>query len=294
MHRLAPFALALAGLAAAAQAPATAPAAPPVRLKPYQLSPFATATQALGLSTVKVDYYRPAVKGRKVWGELVPFGQPWRAGANDATVITFSDPVKVNGKDLAAGSYAFFAIPGPEVWTLVFNTQAKQWGAYNYKADQDALRVEVKPTAISHQEWLAYAVEPVRADALRVELRWEKLAVAFEAAFDTKGLYWKHLEETLAKAPATDWVPWFQAANYCHQENIQPEKAMAWADASLKAQETYRNAELKARLLHKAGKASEAIPFLDKAIALAAAAKTPAEYQAGLAKLKGEWSAPAR
>jgi tetratricopeptide (TPR) repeat protein len=263
----------------------------PVRLKSMQVSPAASVSQTLGITTVKVDYSRPAVKGRAIWGELVPYGQVWRAGANDATVLTISDPVKINGKELAAGTYGFFAIPGKESWTLILNRQSKQWGASAYKAEDDALRFEVKPQAAAHQEYLQYDLEIAAPDRLHLDLRWEKLAVGFDLEIDVKGLYWKHLEETLAKAPTTDWVPWFQAANYCLQQNVQVDKAMGWVDASLKAQETYRNLELKARLLQKAGKVAEALPYLDKAIAAATAAKTPKEYLDGLGKTRQEWSA---
>lgn len=263
---------------------------PPVRLKPMQVSPGASVSQTLGITTVKIEYFRPAVKGRVIWGDLVPFGQVWRAGANEATVITFSDPVKIGGKDLPAGTYGFFAIPGKEAWTLILNKKAKQWGAYGYKAEEDVLRFEVKPQAAAHQEYLQYELQVASPERLRLDLRWEKLAVGFDIEIDVKGLYWKHLEETLAQAPSTDWVPWFQAANYCFQQNVHLDKAMGWIDGSLKAQEVYRNLELKARLLQKAGKAPEALPYLEKAIAAATAAKTPKEYLDGLEKARQEWS----
>jgi len=271
-----------------AQAPAPVP---PVRLKPMQASPAASVSQTLGITSLKIDYYRPAVKGRAIWGELVPFGQVWRAGANEATIFTFSDPVKIQGKELAAGSYGFFAIPGKEGWTLILNRKAKQWGAYEYKAEEDALRFEVKPQAAVHQEYLEYDLQIASPERLRVDLRWEKVSVPFEVEIDVKGLYWKHLEETLAKAPTTDWVPWFQAANYCFQQKLQLDKAMGWVDASLKAQETYRNLELKARLLEQSGKRAEGLPFLEKAITAATAAKTPREYLEGLEKTRQEWTA---
>ncbi len=271
-----------------AQTPAPAPVAP-VRLKQVQVSPAASVSQTLGITTLKIDYFRPAVRGRAIWGEVVPFDAIWRAGANEATMFTFSDPVKINGKDLPAGSYGFFVIPGKESWTLILNRKAKQWGAYDYKAEEDVLRLDVKPQATSHREYLQYDLQVVSPTRLRVDLLWEKLAAGFEVDIDVPGLYWKHLEETLAKAPSTDWVPWFQAANYCFQQKVHPEKAMGWVDASLKAQETYRNLELKARLLERAGQTAQALPYLDKAVAAATAAKTPKAYLDGLEKTRQEW-----
>ncbi len=289
--RALPLALVLAlPLAPALAAQAPAPAAP-VRLKPMQVSPGASVSQTLGITTVRVDYSRPAVRGRAIWGALVPYGQVWRAGANEATTLTFSDPVKIHGKDLPAGTYGFFAIPGKESWTLILNRKPKQWGAYEYKAEEDALRLEVKPQAAPPQEYLTYELQVVSPERLRLELRWERLAVGFDLDIDVKGIYWKHVEETLAKAPTTDWVPWFQAANFCFQQKIELGKAMGWIDASLKAQETYRNLELKARLLDLEGRTAEALPCLEKAIALATAAKTPKEYLEGLEKSRQEWRA---
>ena len=259
-------------------------------VKPLQESPAATVTQDLGNSTVKIDYHRPSVKGRKIWGELVPFGEVWRTGANEATIFTFSDPVTVAGHALAAGSYAFFAIPGAEAWTLIFNKQAKQWGAYSYKAAEDALRFQVKPAAASFQEALGYSIQVAAPDKLRVELGWEKLSVGFDVAIDVRGLYWAYLERTLATAKADEWVPFYQGANYCLTNNLHLDKGMEWIDRSIQAKVTYRNQEVKARFLDKTGKTKEAMPYLQKAVELAVAAKTPKEYLDGLEKTRTEWA----
>ena len=101
----------------------------PVRLTPLRVSPASTLSQEIGISKLDLTFARPAVKGRKIWGEVVPFGQVWRAGANSATVLTLSHAAKVAGKDVAAGSYGFFVIPGEKTWTLILNKKAKQWGA---------------------------------------------------------------------------------------------------------------------------------------------------------------------
>jgi hypothetical protein len=261
-------------------------------VKPFQPSPGASVTQTVGNSTVKIDYYRPGVKGRKIWGDLVPFGEVWRTGANNATIITFSDPVKVAGKDLAAGSYAFFAIPGPRAWTLIFNKNIKQWGAYDYKATEDALRVEATPGALAvPEEYLQYSIHLNTLESLRVELAWEKLSVGFDVTLDTPGLYWAYLEKTLAGAKPDEYVPFLQGARYCLNNNIHLDKGQEWIDASLKAKEVYSNLDTKARYLRKAGKTPEALAALQKAMDLATAAKTPQEYLDGLAKTKAEWYA---
>lgn len=135
-------------------------------------SPPATASGKIGQANVAINYSSPAVKGRKVWGELVPYGKVWRAGANDATTFAVDQDVMVEGKALPAGTYSLYAIPGEEEWTMIFNKTAKQWGT-QYDEGQDALRVTVKPTkAASMNERLAYAV----TDNGFV-LRWENMEV---------------------------------------------------------------------------------------------------------------------
>ena len=259
-------------------------------LKPFQESPAATVSQDLGASTVKIEYHKPAVKGRKVWGELVPFGEVWRTGANDATVITFSEPVKIAGKDLPAGSYAFFALPGKDEWTLIFNKTAKQWGAYGYKAADDALRIQAKPRTAPFQEYLSYTLQVVSMDQMRVDLCWENLAVGFEVAQDAKAQYWSYLEKTLAGAKPGESTPYLQAASYCLNNNVHLDQAMLWTDQALKAKEDYRGLSMKARLLNKAGKKPEALLCLQKAIDAAKAAKIPQENLDGLLKTQAEWT----
>lgn len=123
---------------------------------------------------VVLEYGRPKVNDREVWGALVPYGRVWRTGADEATTITLAKDAEIEGEALPAGTYSFFAIPGESEWTLIFNKVAQQWGAFSYDQSQDALRVTVKPTAAEHVEELDY-----RIDGDKVVLRWEKLAVPF-------------------------------------------------------------------------------------------------------------------
>lgn len=121
---------------------------------------------------VTVEYGRPSVKGRTIWGGLVPWGEVWRAGADEATTVAFASDVRIEGETLPAGTYSFFAIPGEDEWTVIFNKTAQQWGAFRYDAGEDALRVTVEPREADMVETLEYAIE---GDELI--LRWEKLAV---------------------------------------------------------------------------------------------------------------------
>ena len=143
-------------------------------------SPNATISQTIGVAEVTVSYGRPGVKGRKIWGGLVPYSKVWRTGANEPTTISFSKDVTIEGQNLSAGIYAFFTIPNENEWTIIFNKTAKQWGAFNYDAGQDALRVKVKPQAADHEEWMSFSFTDLSANSATVVLRWEKLAVPFK------------------------------------------------------------------------------------------------------------------
>ena len=143
--------------------------------KAQRPSPLATASGVIGGKTITINYGSPAVKGREVWGALVPYGQVWRAGANEATTIEFSKDVSIEGKALPAGKYGFFTIPNANEWTIIFNKVPNQWGAFKYDAAQDALRVTVKPKkAKSFTEKLGYTV-----NKNSVSLTWENTEVAF-------------------------------------------------------------------------------------------------------------------
>ncbi len=144
-----------------------------------RISPKAEVMQTVGFTEVKIDYSRPGVKGRVIWGELVPFDKVWRCGANEATKFTFSADVLINDKLLKAGSYSFFAIPGTEEWTLIFNKVADQWGAFEYNEAEDALRIKVYPIENDFQEWLTYTITRTSDTTADIKLEWEKLKVPF-------------------------------------------------------------------------------------------------------------------
>ncbi len=146
-----------------------------------RISPKAGVEQTVGFTKITIDYSRPGVKGRTIWGALVPYNVVWRAGANEATKITFSTDVKINGKKLKAGSYGFFTIPTAKNWTIIFNKVADQWGAFEYNDVEDALRVEVTPEKDDScwQEWLAYTFTKTSDNTAVMRLEWEKLKVPF-------------------------------------------------------------------------------------------------------------------
>jgi len=145
-----------------------------------RVSPKASVMQVVGFTEVKIDYSRPGVKGRNIWGELVPYNKVWRAGANEATIISFSSDVMIEGKKLSAGKYSFFTIPNKDEWTLIFNKVAEQWGAFEYNETEDALRITVKSKSNGFQEWLTFSFTKVDDKSAIVNLEWEKLKVPFK------------------------------------------------------------------------------------------------------------------
>lgn len=142
-----------------------------------RVSPKAGVSQTVGITNISVTYSRPGVKGRTIWGELVSYDKIWRAGADEATAISFSADVTIEGQNLPAGKYSFFTIPGKDKWTIIFNKVAEQWGSYNYDQTQDALRVEVNPYEGSFVEWLRFSFEDLTKESATLILEWEKLKV---------------------------------------------------------------------------------------------------------------------
>jgi len=159
--------------------------------KNVRISPKASISQTIGLTDVVISYSSPGVKGRKIWGGLVPYDKVWRAGANEATKITFSTDVWIEGKKLSAGSYGFFVIPKEKEWTIIFNKVADQWGAFEYNESQDALRLTVNPQQANFHEWLNYTFSDLNATAhgknsAVINLNWEKVRLPFKIETEVK------------------------------------------------------------------------------------------------------------
>lgn len=149
------------------------------RPKSGQKSPWHYLQQMIGDSLVEIEYSRPGVKDRPIWGELVPYGELWRAGANERTVIGFEDDVLINGEPLKAGDYALFIVPEKEEWTFIFNRAFIGHGTDGYDAKSNVLKVTAKPQAAEHEEWLQFGVTDFEEDAATVYLHFEKIRCGF-------------------------------------------------------------------------------------------------------------------
>ncbi len=248
-------------------------------------SPNAKVSQTIGVTEVSMLYSRPAVKGREIWNKLVPFGQVWRTGANENTAITFSDSVKIDGTKLLAGTYGLQTIPGADEWTIILSKDAKEWGAFNYKPENDVLRIKVKPQAAEFTERMRFSFEDVTENSSLVVLQWEKLKVAFKVEVETSTL-------TIAKARSVlSWRASNTAAAYCADANVNIEDGLKWSNLSISIEENYWNSAVKSRLLEKSGKTADAIKTMERAMELSKALKDPPFNKADMEKLLADWKA---
>lgn len=225
-------------------------------------SPNASVTQTVGITDITIKYSRPGVKGREIWGKLVPYGEVWRTGANENTTIKFSTPVKIEGHELPAGVYGLQTFPSAGDWTVVFSKDANEWGAFTYKPEHDALRIQVKPQPGPFRERMAFDFDDVTDTSTKVVLSWEKLQVPFTIEVDTPALVQAKLKD------AVRWQTPYQAASYCIQSDTCLDDASRWLDASLAIQENFSNLRAKAMLLAKKNDPGAAA-YAQKALAAA-------------------------
>ena len=274
----------------------------------------ASVMQTIGVTDVTITYSRPAVKSRKIWGDplpeqkaegaatlddqnirpknavIVPYGHVWRTGANEATQFTITDDVLINGQPLKAGTYSLHTIPTRDEWTIIFNSDAGQWGSFSYDEKKDVLRVKAKPQmAADSEELLEYSFDPVGDNSAQVNIRWEKVQVPFTVEVkDVNALALQKARAAVAAAKPDDWRTPLQASNYFLQNSSKDDdqEAVAWLEQSLKVKETYGNMFAKARWLASQGKTQEAITTGERALQLGKEAKADT---AALERRLTEW-----
>lgn len=227
-----------------------------------RISQKASLMQRIGLLDVTINYSRPNVKGRKIWGDLVPYNQVWRTGADEATTIFFSDDVTLNGNKLPAGKYALFTIPSENEWTVIINKNAKQWGAFNYEESKDILRFKVKPAEANFTESMGFDFSDVTTSSANINLRWEKLKVTFTLNFDVDAKAYSNIKKAFANATLDDWSTYAYAANYAADNKVHSDEAMQWVDKSVSIKPTFYNYFVKAKLLANQNKIKEALNYV--------------------------------
>jgi Protein of unknown function (DUF2911)/Coatomer epsilon subunit len=236
----------------------------------------ASVMEVIGLTSVIINYDRPAVKGRegKIWGQLVHYGfqdlgygtskaAPWRAGANENTTIELSTDVKVEGKDLAAGKYGLFMAMAQGEATIIFSKRNTAWGSYFYKPEEDALRVTVKTMPLTEGvERLKYEFIDQTDNSATVALMWEKLKIPFKIETDLVKIQLASFRTELTGSKAEDWKAWEQAASYCSENNINLDEALMWSEYSIAGafigEKNFKTLSTKAAILAKMGKTKEA------------------------------------
>lgn len=221
-------------------------------------SPHATVSQVVGLTTLAVDYHRPGVNKRVVWGGLVPYDTVWRAGANENTLLTSTSPFTVGGATLPAGRYGVFMIPGRERWTIILSRQANAWGAFSYTPTEDAVRFVVTPTPAEYTERLAYTFEDPQQGSVTMMLRWEKLAVSFPIAINTDVVVLDSLAAQLRNLPRFWGTAWEQAGAWALNNTTNIDQAEIWADTAVALAPTFASFNLKAAILQRRGKTAQA------------------------------------
>jgi tetratricopeptide (TPR) repeat protein len=248
---------AAAAILALAALPAVLPAQVPALVLP-KASQRASVSQTIGLTEISITYDRPQVNKREIWGKLVPYDSVWRAGANENTVIAFSSPVRVGGRDLAAGRYGLHMIPTATEWTVILSRQADAWGSFSYDPKEDALRFTAVPAAAPFQEALGYTLDDPGTGTVIATLRWEKLAVPFTMEVDYKKVVADSLRQQLRGLGRFFWQPWNQAAAWCAGNDVNLAEAAEWAQNSIAINENFSNLRVRATLLEKMGDAANA------------------------------------
>jgi len=229
-------------------------------------SPASTLKQRVGFTDIEITYSRPGIKNRVIFGGLLAYDQVWRAGANAATQITFSTPVKLNGTEIPAGTYGLFAIPGREQWTVIINKTFKQWGAYAYKQADDILRISVTPVKLADAvETFTIDLNDIRDESATLNLIWEKTRVPVKLEVDVTSKVVAQIDAAMA---ADGKKPYAEAAMFYLDHNLDLKKAAAWMDAAIAEQPNafwllYHKGRLLAKMGDKAGAIAAAKASID-------------------------------
>jgi tetratricopeptide (TPR) repeat protein len=233
----------------------------------------AAVTQRIGITDITIDYHRPLVKGRTIWGKVVPYGEVWRAGANENTTIAFTNPVTIEGKPLAAGIYGLHMIPRENEWTVIFSKVHTAWGSFSYREAEDALRITVKPQPSEMHEALIYDFEDVKSDSAVATLRWEKLAVPIKIGVNVHEVVQASLRNQLQGLPQYTWEAWDDAATYLLGQKYDLEDALKYEETSIRIEPRFDNFLNKSRVLEAMGRKDEAEVAKNQALKRATAAQ---------------------
>lgn len=243
---------------------------PAQQLKLPRVSPEMKVVGTIGLTKVAVMYSSPAVRGREIWGKLVPFGltkfgfgggnpAPWRAGANENSIIYFGNDVKINGNPLPAGKYGLHMIVSETEWTVIFSKNTSSWGSFFYDEADDALRIKVTPAKAEFKERLTYGFENFKPNSADVFLHWEKLKVKFNVEVETDALVLQSIKDQLRGIIGFTWQSYHQAGGYCLRANKHLDQGLKWLKKSIQMNENATNRNTLGYLLMAMNKKDDSI-----------------------------------
>ena len=230
----------------------------------------ATVSQRVALTEITVVYHRPLVGGREIWGRVAPYGEVWRAGANENTTLEVSDPVMVDGQVLAKGIYGLHMIPSSDFWTVIFSKNATSWGSFSYDPSEDALRLDVKPHADYMHEALTYEFDDLTPDSTVLTMHWEKLALPLTLKVDPEATL-ANIRNQLRNSAQYIWTGWDDAATWCADNRTNLEEALRWSERSIAIEERFENLITKARILDQMEHVTESATVRDRAMEIGSA-----------------------
>lgn len=231
----------------------------PVSLNLPQTSPQESRSITIGLTEIRFEYSSVGIKGREIWGDLVPYDEVWRTGANKNTTISVSDDVLINGEPLAAGMYGFHTIPGEKEWVIIFSNFSEAWGSYFYDESEDALRITVPVEEMdSKYEWMKFSFSDYTATSLEISLKWAHRNVSFKVEIPREVTF-AHIEHQFRTLPAFGWQGWVQGANYTLNNKYRMDKGLEWAKQAVRRERSFQTVGLLGKLLVINGETEEGL-----------------------------------
>lgn len=238
-------------------------------------SPSATVKQRVGLTDVEITYSRPGVKDRVIFGDLVPYNELWRTGANKVSAISFSTDVTIMNNKLPAGTYAIFTIPGESEWTFIFNSNTEQWGTYAHKDEEDVFKVRINPESSEPTESMMFYFDDIRDESATINLQWATTRISIPFTVEVKEDAIKNIDAAIAEAQGTFRV-YNNSARYYVDNNLDAAKALEWAKKSVSMEKKFWNLTTLARAQAANKMYKDAIKTAEEAKAMAVEEKNKA------------------
>jgi predicted negative regulator of RcsB-dependent stress response len=248
---------------------------------PRTPSPAASVSQTIGISTISVNYSRPSVRARKVWGGLVPYGwnkqgfgagndAPWRAGANENTVLRLSHDATIEGHPVPAGDYGLFFVINPDnTGEVILSKDSRSWGSFWYDPQHDEMRAKITLRAIPPTEMLTYDFQNITRNSAELALNWEKMQFPVKIEFAVDDIVLANAAQELKGPTGFNWQGYASAANYAVQNKVGYDKALQWIDQAIAINSNFTTLKIKSDLLRATGKIPESESMLKDATAVA-------------------------